>query len=233
MSVGSTAVTVGPDAVGGSEAATPVEVGVAAAGAALTEAFQHAYRKAPLAGQRRIRFRLPAEFLQEMPRRWWVVGLGHLGQAVLWTTALAGSGRGTTFKLTDYDHVSPSSLSTCLLASAHDVGHKKVDAVGRRLSALGYAVESDGVRLGLAASAVAAPDTLAIVAGDNVGLRRSLDRLKVDRCSKPTSGREQMPSRVSSCMCFQALGSHATCGPVKTLGRAAASISPSLSIRPC
>jgi len=156
-----------------------VEAGVAAAGAALNQAFQHIYRNAPQAGQREVKFQFPVARSQATPRDQWVIGLGHLGQAYLWTMMLKDAeARPTRVRLTDDDQVSTSSLSTCLLTDAADVGQKKVDAAARRLEALGVKVRRDPKRLELDGGPVKSEQPLCIVAVDNLALRKALDRVQ-------------------------------------------------------
>lgn len=171
-----------PDGATATEAGSSVEAGVAAAGAALNQAFQHLYRRSPLAGQRRVAWRLPVVQDASRPGSLWLVGLGHLGQALLWTTALKGGDvLPRTVKLTDDDVVSKSSLSTCLLVDATDVGRKKVDAVGDRLEALQMQVQRDDTRIDLDANPIDSEHALCAIAVDNLALRRSLDRLRSAR----------------------------------------------------
>lgn len=172
-----------PDATMAGSQESPVEAGVAAAGAALNEAFQHAYRKAPLAGQREVRWSLPCGANLTHLGSLWLTGLGHLGQAYLWTAALAGNDRlPRAVRLTDYDTVSWSSLSTCLLVKTKDIGLKKVDVVADQLEALGVHVQRDYERLNLIdAGMVRSAQDLAVIAVDNIALRRSLDRLHAER----------------------------------------------------
>lgn len=160
-----------------------VAVGVAAAGAAINEAFQRMYRAAPLAGNRDIHWRLPALTSAGPPESLWLVGLGHLGQAFLWTLALAANGKGPQppIRLTDFDDVSPASLSTCLLVQAEDVGRKKVDVVADQLEVLGIGVQRDRSRLVLDRAPINPAEKLAVIAVDNVALRRSLDGLRANR----------------------------------------------------
>jgi len=158
-----------------------VETGVAAAGAALNEAFQWLYAQHPLAGQRAVRWTLPSNGGAESPESVWVIGLGHLGQAYLWAMALdAKEGRPRHVKLTDFDAVSESNLSTCWLVSKADIGRSKVAAVADRLERLGIQVTLDCSRLNLDAITVSAT-VLVVVAVDNVALRRSLDRLQATK----------------------------------------------------
>lgn len=179
LSVRSDGFVLTPDLSFSSTLESSVEAGVAGAGAALNQAFQHIYRKAPQAGQREVTFSLPVQPRVSPPRNQWVIGLGHLGQAYLWTAMLQGRElRPSVIKLTDDDKVSTSSLSTCLLVDAADVGRQKVEAVAERLEALGVKVQRDPARLDLDAGPVDSAYPLCIIAVDNLPLRRSLDRVR-------------------------------------------------------
>jgi hypothetical protein len=171
-----------PDATVSGSQDSPVEAGVAAAGAALNEAFQFVYRKAPLAGQREVRWKFPSGTNAAPVGSLWLIGLGHLGQAFLWTAALAGRGRlPNAVRLTDYDVVSWSSLSTGLMVTPEDVGRKKVDVVANQMEALGIQVQRHYERLDLDVGLASSVHELAVVAVDNIALRRSLDRLRAKR----------------------------------------------------
>lgn len=167
-----------PDSPAHSAPQAPVEVGVAAAGAALNEAFAHQYRRFPVAGQRRLTFRMPATAaVGAVSGTTWMVGLGHLGQAFAWTLALSPGSAGHAVRLTDFDLVTGSSLSTCLLVKDSDIARLKVHVVGERLTSLGLTVSMDAQRLNLDGNAPLKVADRVIVAVDNVALRRSLDRL--------------------------------------------------------
>lgn len=169
------------DATANGSLESPVEAGVASAGAALNEAFQHVYRNSPLAGQRDVRWKLPGSANPTAFGSLWLVGLGHLGQAFLWTAALAGGDRlPRTIRLTDYDTVSWSSLSTCLLVAAKDVGRNKVDVVAEQLESLGVHVQRNYECLDFNSGIVRSEHELVVVAVDNITLRRSLDRLHAE-----------------------------------------------------
>jgi hypothetical protein len=171
-----------PSGVADLFAEAPVEAGIAAAGAALNQAFQYSYRQAPLAGEREVQMSLPARMAPLEMSAAWVIGLGHLGQAVLWAAALSdGIRKWQSIKLTDYDVVSSSSLSTCLLVEVSDVGRYKVDAVADKLEMLGLTVHRDRGRLNLDEGSIRFAEGVVVVAVDNVALRRSLDRLEA-RC---------------------------------------------------
>jgi len=174
--------TLTPDRSTAMNSMSAAYVGVAAAGAALCEAFLHLYRKAPLAGQRDVHWAFPGGEDPKAPTSLWLVGLGHLGQAYLWTAALAGDQYlPTLVKLSDFDSVSESSLSTCLLVGPRDVGRRKVDVVAERLEALGVQVKRCYEKLDLNDGPVQVPHEFVVVAVDNVSLRRSLDRIHAAR----------------------------------------------------
>ena len=182
VSLHSDGFTLSPDHVVIGTPNSPVEAGIAAAGAALNEAFQYIYRKSKLAGQRVIQWKFPWKIQETSMRALWMIGLGHLGQAFFWAAALAGGDfLPRSIKLSDYDMVSWSSISTCLLVNAKDVGKKKVDVVAEQLEVLGVQVKRDYERLELDSTIVRSEQDLAIVAVDNVALRRSLDRLHAIR----------------------------------------------------
>jgi hypothetical protein len=83
----------------------------------------------------------------------------------------------TLLRLTDYDEVTLSSVSTCLLADMADIGLKKVDAVSDKLEQIGFRVVRDAAKVVLDDGAVASDFPMVLVAVDNIGLRRGLDRL--------------------------------------------------------
>lgn len=170
--------TLSPDMASLGSAPAAVDVGVAAAGAALCEAFQYVYRQAPLAGQRNVHWALPGSRPHSHPASVWLIGLGHLGQAYLWTAALAGDGRlPQVIRLSDFDIVSGSSLSTCLLVTRQDIGRPKVMVVAEQLEALGVRVERDMRRVDLGTDGGLRAPELTLIAVDSFAFRRTLDYL--------------------------------------------------------
>jgi hypothetical protein len=67
---------------------------------------------------------LPVEYL---PRELWLLGLGHLGNAYLWslTTLPYHEPDAVEFVLNDFDHVEPENIETGVLFSSADVGRLK------------------------------------------------------------------------------------------------------------
>jgi ThiF family len=172
-----------PDDLTLSSAFAPVAAGVAAAGAALNELFQYHYFGRQWAGLRCIEFQLPlVPKVTEMPRSVWVIGLGHLGQAALWTLGLSLD-PGTqlpTLKLQDDDRITASSLSTGLLSRMQDVQRLKVDAVADAMQLLGYECERVSSRVQLTSDLDDAAE-VCLVAVDSYGFRRQLDKLRGPR----------------------------------------------------
>ena len=170
-----------PEGLGASSPRAEVECGVAAAGAALSEAFRFVYSRHPLAGRRRIRFTLPTHDRNSPERSLWAIGLGHLGQAALWSLALRPVGRPKSVRLQDPDSVTESNVSTCLLSGAEDVGRPKVDVVAGRLEELGIRCTRVPETLTLPREVREGQPEAALVSVDNVELRRSLDSMAVSR----------------------------------------------------
>jgi hypothetical protein len=166
-----------PEAAEASSERADVECGITAAGAALSEAFQYVYAHAPLAGQRIVSFDLPHQLHAQPRESVWAVGLGHLGQAALWSLALRQNGRPASVRLQDADIVTESTLSTCLLVSGRDVGRLKVDVVAERLEELGIRCRRVDQNLALARTRTAVERDVTLVSVDNVALRRSLDAI--------------------------------------------------------
>jgi hypothetical protein len=65
--------------------------------------------------------------LQYLPQKLWILGLGHLGQAYLWTLGLLpfAKPQKAEFFLQDFDRVVVANLGTGLLCSAESVGRLK------------------------------------------------------------------------------------------------------------
>lgn len=179
----STGFSLSPDLQEESAQSANAIAGVAAAGAALNECFQYLYFQRLWAGQRVIEFVVPGlGKLHRLPQTMWMIGLGHLGQAALWTMGLALGNETSTpvLKLQDYDHVTKSSLSTGLLARAADVGTLKVEVAARDMRQLGYRCEPVSKLLELERS-IQSSDEVCIVAVDSLGFRRQLDKLQGPR----------------------------------------------------
>ncbi|VAW71877.1 hypothetical protein MNBD_GAMMA12-1810 [hydrothermal vent metagenome] len=179
--------TVGPERPSPIKKDATIQTGVAAAGVALNEVFHHLYFGRALAGQRNIIGSLPShggsQENSSMQDDAWFIGLGHLGQAVLWVLSLSGVSldKKLQLRLQDYDHITPSSLSTCLMSWEKDMGKLKVDVVGERLSQLGFVCETEANKLIYDDLPKIKEPIDCVVAVDNISFRKGMDKLPSKR----------------------------------------------------
>lgn len=80
---------------------------------------------------------VPVEFL---PRDFWTLGLGHLGNGYLWAAATLpyADPRAVEIYLNDYDKVEPENIETGLLLTGGNIGHYKTRACGSWLEQRGF-----------------------------------------------------------------------------------------------
>jgi hypothetical protein len=179
--------TVGPDKPAPIQKDATIQTGVAAAGLALNEIFHHLYFNRALAGQRNITASLPSHSMDHeialMQDDAWFIGLGHLGQAMLWVLSLTGMSpeNKLQLRLQDHDHISESSLSTCLMSWNEDMGKLKVDVVSERLSQLGFICETVANKLVYDVLPKITKASVCVVAVDNISFRRGMDKLPSKR----------------------------------------------------
>lgn len=78
-----------------------------------------------------------------LPNKLWLLGLGHLGQAYLWTLSLLPYERPdeVSLVLQDIDVITRSTLSTSILSDQHMIGLKKTRAMAGILEARGFKTE--------------------------------------------------------------------------------------------
>lgn len=127
------------------EAEEFVPSGVLAGAMAVAEAFQHARGANVLAGRRRVGLSLwcpwePHAWLEPagvgprlgcLPTNLWLIGLGHLGQAFLWTLGLLPYADPSSLHLVlqDNDTLVPANLSTSPLTFQDMLGRQKTRAL--------------------------------------------------------------------------------------------------------
>jgi hypothetical protein len=130
--------------------------GVLSGALAVSEAFQYVRGRNALAGRRSFGLSLwepesktcwldskePGPAIDVLPSRLWLIGLGHLGQAYLWTLGFlpyrdAGS---VDLVLQDYDHLVKANDSTSLLTSSGMVGKAKTRAMAEWCEQRGFRV---------------------------------------------------------------------------------------------
>lgn len=79
--------------------------------------------------------------IELLPQKFWLVGLGHLGQAYAWTLGLLpfANPKSVTVLLQDFDKVTKSNYDSGLLTEEKNVGHMKTRVVSNWL-------ESNGIK---------------------------------------------------------------------------------------
>jgi len=125
--------------------------GMLAASLGVSEAFQH-LRGNVVAGRRSTGLSLwdprcdwretPAsgEPCRYLPKRLWLIGLGHLGQAYAWALSLLPyrDRPSVDLVLQDFDNIVKANKSTGMLSDDSLVGQKKARIISERLEALGF-----------------------------------------------------------------------------------------------
>lgn len=128
--------------------------GVLAGALAVSEAFQHVRGRNVLAGRRTIGLSLwkpdsPHSWINEsetgpevewLPSNCWLIGLGHLGQAYLWTLGFLPYSNPETVQLAlqDYDELVLANDSTSLLTNRKMIGQKKTRAMAEWCARRGF-----------------------------------------------------------------------------------------------
>ncbi len=158
---------------------------VAAAGLAVSEAFSLLRRDNSYAGRRSIALSLgggeaPVSSLAS-PLAWWLVGLGHLGQAFAWTLGFMRPPSGSTLYLQDIDTVTPSTLSTSMISMRQDIGVRKTRVAANWLEPRGYTTALIERRLDANQRLGAGEPRLALFGVDNAAARRVMESVGFDR----------------------------------------------------
>jgi hypothetical protein len=128
--------------------------GVLAGALAVSEAFQHVRGRNALAGHRAVGFSLwkpestiswvddsdTGPELEWLPSNCWLIGLGHLGQAYLWTLGFLPYANPETVQLVlqDYDELVLANDSTSLLTNSKMIGQKKTRAMAQWCAQRGF-----------------------------------------------------------------------------------------------
>jgi hypothetical protein len=159
---------------------------VAAGGLAVSEAFSLLRLDNPYAGRRSIALSLGAGSELPVlstagPFAWWLVGLGHLGQAFAWTLGLMRAPSGSTLYLQDIDTVTPSTWSTSMISTRQDIGLRKTRVVAHWLEARGYTTALIERRLDANQRLGSGEPRLALFGVDNAAARRGMESVGFDR----------------------------------------------------
>lgn len=131
-----------------------IPAGVLAGALAVSEAFQFVRGGNAAAGRRAVGLSLwrpepemcwlagseRGPLIERLPSKVWVIGLGHLGQAFLWTLGLLPYAMPEEVQLVlqDYDTLVEANDSTSLLTTVSILGEKKTRAMARWCEARGF-----------------------------------------------------------------------------------------------
>lgn len=182
-----------PDAASVEPTATPI-AGVAAGAIAVSEVFQHLAGFSVLAARRPAGVALWAPGtpwqraesgpdLDVLPQSLWIVGLGHLGQAYLWTLSCLPYADPSTVSLTlqDDDRATNANRSTSPLTFQADIGRRKTRIAADWMEACGMETRLIERRLDAATRAQPTDPQLALFGVDSAGARSLLDDVGFNR----------------------------------------------------
>jgi len=174
---------------------------VLAGAMAVSEVFQHFRGTQPLATQRRIGWSLwepwkpwreaaigPA--VSVLPQSAWIVGLGNLGQAYLWTLGLLPHAPETLrLVLQEFDVISTANNSTSLLSRLIDVNRRKTRMAAAWAEHRGFTTAL--VERRFAANFTIDPEepSVALIGVDNPATRRLIERVGFARIIEAGLGR--------------------------------------------
>jgi len=170
--------------------------GVLGGALAVSEAFQFVRGDNTHAGRRSVGFSLwrpeqsrqwwqsePGPTLTHLPSRLWLIGLGHLGQAYLWTLGFLPYAQPNDLHVTlqDFDRLVAANDSTSLLTSEASLGQKKTRAMAAWCEQRGF--QSTIVERLFASNFQVGPDEpgVALCGVDNREARATLEAVGYQR----------------------------------------------------
>ena len=112
-----------------------------------------------------------------LPKRLWLIGLGHLGQAYAWALGLLpyGDHSAVDLVLQDCDSIVKANRSTGMLSDDSSVGQRKTRVVAGRLEALGFNTVITERRFDSATRRSVDEPSVALVGVDDPAPRRLLE----------------------------------------------------------
>lgn len=169
-------------------------VGVLAGALGVSEVFQHLRGTNIAAGRRDIGLSLwkpahdfraadPGPPLDQLPARLWLIGLGHLGQAFLWTLGFLpyeDPGR-VELVLQDYDGLVEANDSTSLLTTMKKIGQRKTRAMAAWCEERGFHTLLTERRFDANFKVAAAEPGVAVCGVDNPQARAVLEHVGFER----------------------------------------------------
>jgi hypothetical protein len=110
------------------------------------------------------------------PSRWWLVGLGHLGQGYLWSIGMLpyASPAEVSLLLQDDDHVTKANESTGLLLGPGLIGQRKTRVLAKLLESRGFTTTITERRMQPGQGPIAGEPLLALIGVDNSEARSML-----------------------------------------------------------
>jgi len=168
--------------------------GVLAGALAVSEAFQHLSGNV-MAGRRSVGLSLwrpddlawrtadPGPMVERLPSRLWLIGLGHLGQAFLWTLGLLSYAAPAEVNLVlqDFDTLVAANDSTSPLTTVASINLKKTRAMAAWCEARGFRTTIQERRFGGDFTVNADEPRVALCGVDNPQARAALEDVGFER----------------------------------------------------
>lgn len=163
--------------------------GVLAGALAVSEIFQRLRGRTPMACRRAAGLDLwrlergwrrgeCAAPLDRLPSAAWLVGLGNLGQAYLWTLGmLPYRGQAPELTLQDFDVLAPSNRSTSLLTTPDVFGMRKARAMASWAEARGFRTTIVERNFDADFRVAAREPSVALIGVDNALARQSIEKV--------------------------------------------------------
>ncbi len=167
--------------------------GVLAGALGVSEIFQRLRGGMPMAGRRSVGLDLwrperdwlrgeMAPELDRLPSAAWLVGMGNLGQAYLWTLGLLPySSQGAELVLQDFDVLASSNLSTSLLTTQRRLGLRKTRAMADWAEARGFKAAIVERRFDADFHVGSHEPPVGLIGVDNALARQSLEEVGFER----------------------------------------------------
>ena len=128
--------------------------------------------------------------LDRLPSAAWIVGIGNLGQAYLWTLGLLPfGGKAAELVLQDVDVLAPSNLSTSILTTRERVGRRKTRAMAEWAEARGFKTTLVERNFTADFRVDAREPTVALIGVDNAMARQSIEEVGFGRVIEAGLGR--------------------------------------------
>jgi hypothetical protein len=175
--------------------------GVLAGAIAISEIFLRLRGGAPMACRRAVGLDLwrpdrdwvrgePGGALDRLPSAAWLVGLGNLGQAYLWTLGLLPYGSvAPALMLQDTDVLAPSNISTSLLTTPALLGQRKTRAMAAWAEARGFSTSIVERRFAADFRVGSREPSVALIGVDNASARQAIEDVGFERVIEAGLGR--------------------------------------------